>query len=402
MARVDGPGGHVADLFTRCYGRPAEVAWLGPGRVNMIGEHTDYNGGLVLPFAIGRFVAVAAAARGDGIVEMRTSQSPDDQVTVRVDALRPGSVTGWAAYPAGVAWALREAGVEVRGASLVIDSDLPQGAGLASSAALECAVAACLADLAARRVPGRELAAIARRAENDFVGVPCGIMDQSAVMLCETGNALLLDCRSGESEPVPIDPVGMRFLVVDTGVRHELTGGEYAARLRECEAAASLLGVPSLREADDLGALADLGTPADLGSLARLGSLADPVLARRARHVVTENRRVVAAVDLLRAGRLADCGPLLTESHRSLRDDFEVSWPQADVAVQAAIRAGALGARMTGGGFGGCVLALVPAASSEAIMSAVGAALATRGRAATAFIEAVPAAGARRILGHPG
>lgn len=371
--------------FSRCYGRSPEVAWRAPGRVNLIGEHTDYNGGLVLPFAIGQSVKVAAASRPGGLLELRSRQAPDDRVVISLAGLEPGVVTGWAAYPAGVAWALTGAGYPVGGASLAIDADLPRGAGLASSAALECAVAACLADLAGAEPSRHELAALARRAENDFVGMPCGIMDQTAAMLCRAGHALLLDCRTGESADVPLDPdvAGLRLVIIDTGVRHELTGGEYASRRRECEMAAGLLGASSLRE---VSAEADLAV------------LADRMLTRRARHVVTENARVSEVVALLRASRLAACGPLLTRSHESLRDDFEVSWPEADRAVDAAIAAGALGARMTGGGFGGCVLALLPMAQSAAVTGAVRAVFAETGRPAPTFLDAAPAPGAWRVM----
>ena len=379
VSPADGPG-----WFGQCYGGSAAVAWRAPGRVNLIGEHTDYNDGLVLPFAIDRSVEAAAIPRPDRVLEVRSRQEPDDHVTISLAALEPGAVTGWAAYPAGVAWALAQAGYPVGGASLAIDSDLPRGAGLASSAALECAVTASLAELAGVTLPKSELAALARRAENDFVGMPCGIMDQAAAMLCQAGHALLLDCRTGESAAVPLDPdaAGLRLVIIDTGVRHELTGGEYAARRGECEAAVRMLGVSSLRDVPDAAGLA---------------GLADPVLAIRARHVVTENARVSDVVALLRAGRLADCGPLLTRSHRSLRSDFDVSWPQADLTVEAAVAAGALGARMTGAGFGGCVLALVPVPRLAEVKEAIRAAFAGTGVTAPVFIDAVPASGARSV-----
>jgi len=364
-------GWSASGWFRACYGRAPEVIWRAPGRVNLIGEHTDYNEGFVLPFAIGLSVTVAAGATADNVLEMRSRQA-GDAVAVRLDEIAPGGVAGWAAYPSGVAWALREVGVPVGGASLAIDSDLPQGAGLASSAALECAVAGCLADLAGLALPRHEIATLARRAENEFVGVPCGIMDQSAAMFCESGRALLLDCRTGKFDQVPLDLAGLTFLLIDTRVRHDLGAGEYAKRRRECAAAATLLGVPALR---------DVPPDAVAGAIARL---ADPVLAHRARHVVTENARVVETARLLRAGRLAECGPLLTSSHRSLRDDFEVSWPEADLAVNSALMAGALGARMIGGGFGGCVLAL--AAEPEEVAAAVVAAYASAGWQAPAVM----------------
>jgi galactokinase len=345
---------------------------------------------------------VAARRRGDATLDIRSLQA-GGPAEVPLAGLTPGSVTGWAAYPAGVAWAMREAGHPVGGASLVIDSDLPQGAGLSSSAAIECAVAIALADLYQVRVPRAELARLARRAENEMAGVPSGIMDQSASLLGEPGHALLLDCRSGQTTPVPFDPAaaGLTLLVVDTGARHALTDGRYALRRQECERAARALGVPSLR---------------DVADPARASAIGDPVLARRARHVIADNCRVHAAVDLLRAvqgdgegrtvkgprggGRgagVAGLGPLLHASHASLRDDFEISWPQADLAAEVAEQAGALGARMVGGGFGGSVIALVPA-DSEPVRAAVVAGYATRGWPSPAFLAAPPSAGARRLL----
>jgi galactokinase len=328
-------------------------------------------------------VAVAARRRGDGLLDIRSLQA-GGRASVPLAGLRPGGVTGWAAYPAGVAWAMREAGHPVGGASLVIDADLPQGAGLSSSAAIECAVALALAGLYRLRVPRTELARLARRAENEMAGVPSGIMDQFASLLGEAGRALLLDCRSGEITPVPFDPAaaGLALLVADTGARHALTDGRYALRRAECERAARALGVPSLR---------------DVADPARAAAIADPVLARRARHVISDDCRVRAAADLLGAHDVAGLGPLLHASHASLRDDFEISWPRADVAAEAAEHAGALGARMVGGGFGGSVIALVPA-DDAAVRAAVTAAYAARGWPAPAFLAAPPSAGARRLL----
>ncbi|MBO0775624.1 MAG: galactokinase [Actinobacteria bacterium] len=376
--------GAAAAWFTESYGDPPAGVWFAPGRANLIGEHTDYNEGWVLPFALEQGVVVAAAGRGDGGLAARSRQAPGAVVSVAADALAPGAVTGWAAYPAGVAWALREAGCQGAGAaSLAIDSDLPQGAGLSSSAALECATALALTALAGAELPRPRLAALARRAENAFVGVPSGIMDQSASLLCEAGHALLLDCRTGATTAVPFDPAaaGLAVLIVDTRAQHELAGGEYASRRAECEAAARSLAVRALRDA---------GADA-------VERLADPVLRRRARHVVTDNQRVHRAVSLLRAGAIGELGPLLTASHRSLRDDFGVSWPEADAAVAGAVAAGALGARMIGGGFGGSVLALVPQARSEDVRAGVSAAFGARGWAEPLFFDAVPSASARRL-----
>ncbi len=375
----------AARWFGECYAGQAEGVWHAPGRVNLIGEHTDYNEGFVLPFALGQGVRAAASRRDDGKLELRSRQAPDSPVTVALDTLAPGSVTGWAAYPAGVAWALREAGQPIGGTSIAIDADLERGSGLSSSAALECATALALTELHGLSVHRPELAALARHAENEFVGVPTGIMDQSASLLCEAGHALLLDCRSGESSAVPLDlaAVGLILLVVDTRVPHELSDGRYAARRRACEEAARALGVRSLRDvADDLGAV---------------NRLTDPVLRRRARHVITENARVLETVALLRAGQAASCGPLLSASHASLRGDFEISWPQADAAVDAAAAGGALGARMTGGGFGGSIIALTAVARSEQVRASIRDGFARLGWPEPGFLDALPSSGARRL-----
>jgi galactokinase len=381
------PGG-LADRVTRDYaaefGEQPEGVWFAPGRVNLIGEHTDYNGGFVLPFALSAGVAAAAGRRGAGIA-VSSRQRGGRAVTAPGGGLAPGTVSGWAAYPLGMAWALTVAGCPPGGTAIAIDTDLAIGAGLSSSAALECAVGLALADLHGLAVTRPELAALASRAENEFAGAPTGIMDQSAALLCRAGHALLLDCRSGAAEDVPLDPgaAGLTLLVTDTGVRHALNDGRYAARRRSCEEAARALGVASLRD------LADRPES--------LAQLADPELRRRARHVVTENRRVLAAADLLRRGDLAAVGPLLTESHASLRDDFEVSWPQADVAVASALAAGAAGARMTGGGFGGSVIALVAAGRAGQVAAAIAGAFARAGWPAGSVTPAVPSAAGRRL-----
>ena len=366
--------------------------WLAPGRANLMGEHTDYNDGFVLPFALGQGVTAAAARRPGRRLTLCSRQEPGDVVEVGLDGLAPGRVTGWAAYPAGVAWALEAAGHRVPGACIAIDSDLPAGAGLSSSAALECATALALTSLGGLDVPRADLVTITRRAENEFAGVPTGIMDQSASLLCRAGHALLLDCRSLETSQVPFDPAaaGASLLLINTRARHELTDGEYGRRRAECEEAARRLGIPSLR---------------DLTDLADIDSLTDPVLRRRVRHVVTDNQRVLDVVALLRAssGPSADTyrqiGRLLTQAHVSLRDDFEVSWPEADEAVEAALAAGAAGARMIGGGFGGSVLALVPAAAGGPVRDAVAGAFARRGWTAPEFLDAVPSDSARQVSG---
>ncbi|GAA3241633.1 galactokinase [Actinocorallia longicatena] len=348
--------------------------WHAPGRVNLIGEHTDYNAGLVLPFALPQGVTVAGSRRDDGLLEIHSQGRSE---TVDLAGLEPGSVTGWAAYVAGVAGVLREAGHPVGGATLRFVSDLPPGAGVSSSAALECATALALTALYGVRLDRAELVLVAQRAENRYAGVPCGVLDQSASLLCRAGHALLLDCASGESAQIPLDLGDHRVLVVDTRADHRLGDGGYADRRASCEKAAGLLGVAALRE------LTDPEPPLD-----------DPVLRRRVRHVVGENLRVEAAVGHLRRGEIAAIGPLLTASHVSLRDDYEVSWPEADAAVEAALGAGALGARMFGGGFGGSILALVHLDALPRVRTAVTTVFAGNGWTSPVFLEAVASPGA--------
>jgi galactokinase len=373
--------------FAATFGAEPAGVWAAPGRVNLIGEHTDYNDGYVLPFALPHRTVVAAAPRDGAAWEVWSAEEGGPERFGTAEVARPGGVDGWVAYVAGVVWALREAGVAVPGARLAIASDVPLGAGLSSSAALESAVLTALADLGRLDLPVDDRPALAQRAENVYAGVPTGIMDQSVSIRARAGHALFLDCRTLAVEHIPFDvaAAGLAVLVVDTRAAHRHAGGEYAARRRSCEAAARALGVPALRAV----AVGDLD-----GALARLP---DEETRRRARHVVTENQRVLDTVSLLRAGRLPDIGPLLTASHRSMRDDFEITVPEVDVAVAAALEAGAFGARMTGGGFGGCVLALVDAAAVEPVAGAVAAAYAGRGFTAPRWFRATPSAGAGPI-----
>ncbi|WP_433328437.1 galactokinase [Spirillospora sp. CA-294931] len=354
--------------------------WRAPGRVNLIGEHTDYNGGLVLPFAVPWGVTAEVTSRGDGIVEVRSTRRPD-RVAVPLDGLRPGRPDGWAAYAVGVPWVLREDGHPIGGVTIELDSDLPEGAGLSSSAALEAAVASALNDLFGLGLTRPELARVAQRAENDFAGVPTGILDQSASLLSLEGHAVLIDTADMSGRPVPFDlaAAGLELLIVDTGVTHTHASSDYRVRREECVRAASLLGVASLT-----------GLPAGT----RTG---DPVLDRRIRHVGTENERVLATVERLTAGDPRAVGPLLTASHASLRDDYEVSWPEADLAVEAAERAGALGGRMVGGGFGGSVIALVERSRAAAVRAAVETAYTGKGLPPPSFLAATPAPGAHRL-----
>ncbi|MEU9505139.1 galactokinase [Micromonospora sp. NPDC048170] len=373
--------------FRSAYDEPPAGRWAAPGRANLIGEHTDYNDGFVLPFAL-PLRTVAAAARQPGDTWTVRSELSGETVTFGADEVAgPGRITGWGAYVAGVVWALREAGHAVPGARLAIASDVPLGAGLSSSAALEAAVLAALVDLGGLDLPAGRRPRLAQRAENGYVGAPTGIMDQSAAIRCRAGHALFLDCRDESVEHVPFDPdaAGLAVLVVDSRAPHRHADGEYAARRASCERAARLLGVAALRD-----------VPAD-GLADALARLYEDVTRRRVRHVVTENQRVLDTVALLRAGRVHEIGPLLTASHASMRDDFEITVPEVDTAVEAALTAGALGARMTGGGFGGCVLALVDAERADAVAAAVTAAYAERGFGAPRHVTVLPGPGATRL-----
>jgi galactokinase len=374
----------VAATFRDVYGTDPEGVWAAPGRVNLIGEHTDYNDGFVLPFALPQRVVAAAGRASDGWTV--TSDFAADPVRF-TDISKQGAVDGWAAYVAGVAWALREAGHEVPAANLALVSDVPVGAGVSSSAALESAVLTALVDLGGLDIPVPDRPAIAQRAENVYVGAPTGIMDQSASIRCEAGKALFLDCRSYRVEQIPFDVAaeGLAVLVIDSKAPHQHVDGEYGARRRSCEEAARILGVPALRDVSTDG-LDDA-----------LDRLADEVMRRRVRHVVTENQRVLDTVALLRSGRVREIGPLMTASHASMRDDFEITVEQIDVAVEAALVAGAYGARMTGGGFGGCILALIDADRADAVTAAVEAAFERRGFAAPTPFVAVPSKGATRL-----
>jgi galactokinase len=387
-------GDLAAAAFSARFGRPADGTWFAPGRVNLIGEHTDYNGGFVLPFALGTGVAVAAARRDDATLNLCTSLAAGEVSQLRLADLQPGSVPGWAAYPAGVAWALQQSGLDVRGADIAIEADLAPGAGLSSSAAVESATGLALTELSGLTVSRQELVGLAQRAENDFVGTPTGIMDQSAALLSVAGHALLLDCLTRASSAVPFDPAahGLAVLVIDTRTRHAHADGGYRDRRLQSEQAAHALGAPSLRQAAESDPTGQAGE----GIEELVNRVADPVLRRRARHVLTENDRVLRVVTLLADGDTEAIGPLLTASHASLRDDFEVSWPQADVVVETAIQAGALGGRMMGGGFGGSVVALVPA-QHEQIRRAISEGFSRRGWPAPGYLSVTPSASARRL-----
>jgi galactokinase len=396
----------VTQEFSQAYGRAPAGVWAAPGRVNVIGEHVDYNGGLCLPFALPHRTYVALSPRDDDRVTAGSAQVTDaDSGQGRphwegsLGGVAPGTVDGWAAYVVGVPWALREAGHEVPGLDAVVDGLVPLGAGLSSSAALECAVAVALDDVAGLGLEGSDegraiLASACVRAENDIAGAPTGGMDQAASLRSREGAALLIDCRDFRVRHVPFDlaAAGLELLVVDTRAHHALTDGQYGSRREACERAAALLGVRWLAEI----------APADLDrAVQRLRDAVDDPeeadeIARRVRHVVTEVERVRQTVELVEAGDIAGVGPLLDASHASLRDDYEVSSVELDIACEAATGAGALGARMTGGGFGGSAIALVRREDTERVAEQVAAAFAAKELTAPAFLRAVPSAPAGR------
>jgi galactokinase len=356
--------------FGERFGEAPELVASAPGRVNLIGEHTDYNGGFVLPYAIERRVAVAVG-RGGG--ELYSTDFDDTRPT---EATREGV---WADYPRGVAWALKEAGFEVPGFRAAFAGNVPQGAALSSSAAIEAATALALDALFGLGVAKRDLAVLCRKAENEFVGVESGIMDQYASLLCESGAALFIDCRSLEAERVPlsVEERGLSLLVCDTRVERGLGETGYNERRQECEMAAKTLGVEELRDAGK----------GDLRNLSGKELL-------RARHVVSENARVLEAVEALRGEDFAVLGQLMYASHDSLRDDFEISTPELDAFVKISRETGSSGARLTGGGFGGCAIALVGAEEVDALAEATRRGFEEEGFREPAFYNFRPATGA--------
>lgn len=339
------------DAFQNRYGAPAELLVRAPGRVNLIGEHTDYNDGFVLPMAIERAVWIALRPRGDSTVEVH---SVDFEAHHRFDATAPErGQSGWIEYLKGTAWALAEAGVAIGGWEGVIGGDVPIGAGLSSSAALELATARALVAAAGGAWDPPRMARLAQRAENDWVGVQCGIMDQMISAVGEAGHAVLIDCRTLDTRPVPL-PADALVVILDTGTRRELADSAYNERRARCEAAAAHFRMPALR---------DLSPDAFEQGASGL----DPLTARRARHVVTENARTLAAAEAMQQGNARRLGELMNQSHASLRDDFEVSSEALDTMVEIAqAHPAAFGARMTGAGFGGCAVALVERAAAAA------------------------------------
>ena len=340
--------------FEAKYGYAPTGVWSAPGRVNLIGEHTDYNEGFVFPFAINRHTYAAISLRPDSIARVSSSFSPLVHET-DVNAIARDEAHDWAAYPFGAAWAIQEMAnslmkeFDATGFDCYIESDVPVGAGLSSSAAIECSVALALNELWKVGLDRRQLARVGQMGENVIVGAPTGIMDQSASLLGETDHAVFLDCRSLEAQAIELGfaAEGLELLIIDTKVAHRLVDGGYATRRAACEAGAAALGASSLRDVS-------------VSDLDRAKELLDDVTFRRVRHVVTENQRVLDTVAALRENGPRSIGKLLYASHESMRDDFEISVDELDTAVETALRHGAIGARMTGGGFGGAAIALTP------------------------------------------
>lgn len=372
------------DTFRRVFGGDPEGVWAAPGRVNLIGEHTDYNDGLVLPFAIEERTEAAIARRSDGHIRICSAQNPGEVVEMKAANLTPGLPSGWAAYVAGVPWAF-----DCRvGFDVAVDSSVPVGSGLSSSAALMCAVGLGLNEMLGLGFTRRDIARRTHRTENDYVGAPTGGMDQIASLLGTAGHALLYDVAADTTEQIPFDPgsAGLAVLAVDSMVRHGHADGAYRERRGDCEESARILGVETLRE---------VGVAALPQAVQQLGN---ERLAKRTRHIVTENQRVLDTATALQQGRWTKVGELLTEAHISYRDDFEASCPEVDLAVDELLAAGAIGARLTGGGFGGAAISLLPVDEVNNAIAAVAAAYTRHGYAPSHSFTVVPSGGAQRII----
>ncbi len=376
--------------FQQVYGYEPSVRYSAPGRVNLIGEHTDYNDGYVLPFAIDRRTTASIARSDDRVIRVASAfDAAGGAVSLGLDDLSPDAMDGWSSYVFGIAWALREhAGVDLAertGFDVFIDSDVPVGAGLSSSAAIECGVALAFNDLWDLGLDRKTLARVGQYSENHAVGAPTGIMDQSASLLGEQDAVVFLDCRTLDTAVVDLalESNGLEVLVIDTRVEHAHATGGYKARRDSCERGAQVLGVEALR---------DVG----VDDLPRAQELLDDETFRRVRHIVTEDQRVLDTVRTLREQGPRAIGPLLVASHESMRDDFEISVPELDLAVATAVAHGAVGARMTGGGFGGAAIALVDQEARGAITAAVTAAFADAGYREPNVFTVHAAQGARR------
>jgi galactokinase len=381
---------HVSGLFAKTYGRPPRWIVAAPGRVNLIGEHTDYNDGFVLPMAI-EYYTVIAADRPAGDVKRIHLVSTSCEAPVVIDPtqpLKPFPNGSWANYPAGVIAGFLARGLNPGSFDAMIDSTVPFGGGLSSSAALEVATATLLEVITGKKLDPVEKALLCQKAEHEFAGMPCGIMDQFISVMGRENSLLLLDCRSRRTELVPLKDPTVAVLIVNTNVKHQLTGSEYPTRRKQCEEAARILEVPSLRGANPR-------------ALEEARGRMDPVVYRRARHVIGEIERTVYASEGIRASNWAAVGQLMYASHDSLRDDYEVSCKELDAIVEIAqaigIKGGIYGCRMTGGGFGGCTVALVKASAIEAISKKIAEDYKSRTGIEATIFSSRPAAGAMVI-----
>lgn len=372
----------IEEKFFNTFGHEAELVAAAPGRVNLIGEHIDYSDGFVLPFAIKDRTLVAARKRDDTMIRIASAQRRNKIVTVDINSVKPGLKGDWERYALGVLWAM---GVK-EGVDLMIDGHVPLGAGLSSSAALECSVATAINHLFDMGFSLEELARLTQKAENQYVGVPCGIMDQSVSLMATKGSALLLDCRDLSTKNIPFDVAtsGLELLIIDTQAHHALTDGGYAERRASCDSVVAKLGVRSMREL----------TMEQLDSSRALLTETEFV---RARHAVTEMKRVLDCVEALSTTDFKKVGQLINQSHASLRDDYTVSCPELDTAVDAANAAGALGARMVGGGFGGSAIALIKVADTTDTIRAVEKAFASRKFKPPRFFTSLPSHGAQLV-----
>ena len=376
----------LAARFTEAFGAEPDGVWMAPGRVNLIGEHTDYNEGFVLPFAIDKTARIAVRTRPDSVLRLLSTYGDQGMTTADTTALDKSTARGWTKYPLGVIWAMQQRGITVPGMDLLLDSDVPLGAGLSSSHAIECAVISALNELTGAGLAAEEMVLATQRAENDFVGAPTGIMDQSASLRGAKDHAVFLDCRDQTVKLVPFEahPAGLVMLVIDTKVSHSHADGGYASRRASCELGADVLGVKALR---------DVGVE----ELEEASGLLDEETFRRVRHVVTENDRVLQTVELLASEGPRAIGPLLDASQVSMRDDFEISCRELDLAVETSRSNGAIGARMTGGGFGGAAIALTPLEAEQQVRTAVVQAFADAGYTAPDIFTVTPAEGAMRL-----
>jgi len=372
----------IDSKFAETFGAAPDIIAAAPGRVNLIGEHIDYSDGFVLPFAINDRTFAAVRIRDDRKVRIASMQRRNKIVEHNIDAIKPGLKGEWERYPLGVIWAM---GL-TSGIDIMIDGHVPLGAGLSSSAALECSVATALNHLFSFGYSLEELARLTQKAENEYVGVPCGIMDQSVSLMAHAGSALLLDCRDLSTKNIAFDVAssGLELLIIDTQAHHSLTDGGYAERRASCESAVAKLAIRSLRELT-------------LSQLEQSRNLLTDTEFMRARHAVTEMARVMDAVKVLEEKNFVALGQLLNQSHASLRDDYTVSCPELNTAVDASITAGALGARMVGGGFGGSAIALIHAAHTQATIAAVEKAFANNKFKAPRFFTSLPSQGAQVI-----